>query len=93
MYSPHNNYFLWGPAADLSPSVVIAVALDDALLRENFESVSKARVYNCEYCMGWRTNLPIYVARGPRHTPAELWPEMRRIGLPTRKLLMLDRGL
>ena len=90
VFSPHNNYYLWGPAADLRPSVVIAVALDTELLRESFESVVESGVYGCEYCMAWRTNLPIYLARGPRLTLAELWPEMRRIGLPTRKLLMLD---
>jgi hypothetical protein len=91
VYSPHNNYFLWGPAPNLRPSVVIAVALDDELLRESFESVTEAGLYICEYCMAWRTNLPIYLARGPRHSLLELWPKMRRMGLPTRKVLMLAR--
>jgi hypothetical protein len=90
VFSPHNNYYLWAPAADLRPSVVIVVAIDDGLLRRSFESVSEAAVYDCQHCMAWRTNLPIYVARGPRLTLAELWPQLRRIGLPTRKLLMLD---
>lgn len=91
VYSPHNNYFLWGPAPNLRPAVVIAVALDDELLRESFESVTEAGLYICDYCMAWRTNLPIYVARGPRHSLLELWPKLRRIGLPTRKVLMLAR--
>ena len=40
--------------------------------------------------MGWRNDLPIYVASSPRRTLGALWPEMRRFGLPTRKLLMLQ---
>jgi len=40
--------------------------------------------------MGWRQDMPIYVARGPTSPMAELWPSLRRIGLPGRKLRLLD---
>jgi hypothetical protein len=41
--------------------------------------------------MGWRTDLEIQVARRPRATLRELWPRLRRYGLPTRKWLMLGK--
>ena len=87
--SPHNSYHDWGPEPDLATPIVIAIALDEEMLRGEFGRIERAATYDCPYCMGWRDDLPIYVARSPRRSLAELWPEIRRIGLPTRKLLML----
>ncbi len=89
VFSPHNNYYLWGPEPGFSPPTVIAIALDENMLQREFRELKKAAIYRCEYCMGWRDHLPIYIAKSPRRPLLELWPEMRRIGLPTRKLLML----
>ncbi len=89
VFSPHNNYYLWPPEPGLQPPVVIAIGLDDALLHREFRELEEAAVFRCEYCMGWRDELPITIARFPRRTLAEMWPEMKRIGLPTRKFLML----
>jgi hypothetical protein len=73
--------------------VIIAIGLDETLLRREFDQLSEAAVYHCPYCMGWRDEVPIYVARSPRRPLAEIWPEMKRFGLPTRKVLMLgDNG-
>jgi hypothetical protein len=90
VFSPHNNYYLWAPEPDLSPPTVIAVALGEDLLRREFLEVERATVFRCAYCMGWRDELPIYVARSPRRSLLELWPEIKRFGLPTRKVLMLE---
>ena len=87
--SPHNSYYLWKPEPGLSPSLVIAIGLDEGLLRREFREVEAAAFYRCTYCMGWRDNLPIYVARSPRRPLLELWPELKRFGLPTRKLILL----
>ena len=90
VYSPHNNYYLWGPDPAANPGTVIAIGLDEALLRRSYDTLELAAVYDCPLCMGWRTNLPLYVARRPHQRLGELWPRMRRYGLPTRKLLMLE---
>jgi hypothetical protein len=90
VFSPHNNYFLWPPEPDLRADTVIAIAVDEAMLRREFGALEQASVYECDYCMGWRDDLPIWIARSPRRTLRELWPELRRFGLPTRKLLMLQ---
>lgn len=92
VFSPHNSYYLWGPEPGAAPAVVIAMALDERVLREAYDEVEEAAVYHCRDCMGWRDNLSIWVARRPRGTLGELWPRIRRIGLPTRKLLMLEAG-
>jgi hypothetical protein len=90
VFSPHNGYFLWKPEPGLSPATVIAVGLDEELLRREFRDVETATVYRCAYCMGWRDDLSIHVARSPRRSLLELWPEIKRFGLPTRKLMLLD---
>jgi hypothetical protein len=90
VFSPHNNYYLWPPEPELAPPVVIAIALDEDMLQREFGALERATVYHCRYCMGWRDELPIYVARSPRRPLRELWPELKRFGLPTRKVLMLE---
>jgi len=89
VFSPHNSYYLWKPEPGLSPSLVIAIGLDEGLLRKEFGEVELAALYRCAYCMGWRDDLPIYVARSPRRPLLELWPGLKRFGLPTRKLILL----
>jgi hypothetical protein len=91
-YSPHNSYFLWGRDADLSPRLVIAVGVGEEQLRAAFGDVEQVAVLRCVYCMGWRDNVPIRVARSPKRPLREVWPELRRYGLPARKLALLEAG-
>ncbi len=88
VYSPHANYLLWGPP-DGSPATVIAIGIDEAFLRANFERVIAAAVFRCAYCPPWQDELPIRVASSPKRSLAELWPELGRIGGMDRRRRLL----
>jgi hypothetical protein len=92
VYSPHNSYTAWGPGPDANPPVVIGIGIDEAWLERAFQSVEVVAFTDCAYCMGWRKHVPIQLARSPRRPLGELWPELRRIGLPGRKLRLLASG-
>ncbi|MCU0612000.1 MAG: glycosyltransferase family 39 protein [Candidatus Eisenbacteria bacterium] len=74
--SSHNNYFLWGPCPD-STEVVITVLDPGDDLPELFEEVSLGAVTDCEFCMDYEDNQPIYVAKGPRFSIKEKWALMK----------------
>jgi hypothetical protein len=79
VYSPHTNYFVWGPPAK-SPDRVIAIGIDASLLRAHFGSVKVAAVFECTYCPWWQDQLPIRIASAPKRSFSELWLELGRIG-------------
>lgn len=92
VYSPHANFYLWGPPEG-SPPAVIAVGIDETLLRAHFEQVRVASVFHCAYCPAWQDDLPIHVATGPRKPFAHLWRELGRVGGMDRhrRLLRAER--
>jgi 4-amino-4-deoxy-L-arabinose transferase-like glycosyltransferase len=88
VYSPHASYFLWGPP-DGSPDTVIAIGIDEAFLRANFERVIAAAVFRCVHCPPWQDELPIRVASAPRRSISDLWMELGRIGGMDRRRRLL----
>jgi hypothetical protein len=74
--STHNNYFLWGPGKD-PIEVVVALLVPPERLQQGFEDVRQAGLAECEYCMGYESRVPIYVARGPRVDLREVWPQLK----------------
>ena len=91
VYSPHNTYYLWGPPAR-EPAVVITVGFEPEQLTGYFDSVEVVARAACRYCMGWRQDLPIGLARTPLRTLGEMWPELRRYGYPIRKRYLLQQA-
>ena len=79
VYSPHTNYFLWGPP-DGAPDPVIAIGIDEGFLRTHFEQVSVAAIFRCAYCPWWQDRLPIHLASHARRPFPEIWSELGRIG-------------
>jgi len=71
--SAHNTYHMWSRelAPRLANSVVIAIGWDVEALEATFEDVQRVATYTCEYCMSWRNDMAIHVARQPKLTPAE----------------------
>jgi hypothetical protein len=68
----HNSYWFWGyPTAGLRTVIVLRGTMED--LRKNCDEVTLAAVHACRYCMPYENEMPIYVCRGLRVTPAELW--------------------
>ncbi|HSF19428.1 MAG TPA: glycosyltransferase family 39 protein [Vicinamibacteria bacterium] len=72
--SPHNSYFLWGreSAKRLSRGVAITLGYDADDLRDIYRTVERVAVYDCDFCMPWRDQMGIYVARGPKLAPEEV---------------------
>jgi hypothetical protein len=78
VYSPMTGYFLWGPP-EREPSTVVAIGVDEAFIRANFDDVRVAATFRCTYCPPVVDQLPILVATGSRRPFAELWPEIGRL--------------
>jgi len=74
--SGHNNYFLWGPCPD-STRVIITVLDSGDDLAELFDEVNVGAVTDCEFCMDYEDNQPIFVAKGPRFRMSDLWPQVK----------------
>ena len=75
--SNHNNYWYWA-AGSLDMDVLAAVDAYPRDLERLFTEVRLAGVHRCTYCMSWRDQMPIYVARGRRGSLAALWPSLRK---------------
>ena len=77
--SGHNSYYLWGPG-DCTGEVVISIGsrLDD--LVELFEQVEEAAVIQCDYCMPYENNLPVYICRGLKIPIKEAWRLSKAFG-------------
>jgi 4-amino-4-deoxy-L-arabinose transferase-like glycosyltransferase len=91
VYSPHNSYYLWGPP-ETEPGLVIAVGFEPEQLAAYFDRVEVVARAACRYCMGWRQEMPIALARAPRRPLREAWPELRRYGYPVRKHYLLRKA-
>jgi 4-amino-4-deoxy-L-arabinose transferase-like glycosyltransferase len=74
--SGHNNYWLWGPRG-YSGQVMIVVggSAEDHL--GVFERVERAGTTDCEYCMPYEDDQPIFVCRGLRIPLDEIWPRLK----------------
>lgn len=65
VYSTHNNYYLWGPPREPFEAAIV-IGDDERHLGELFEHVELAAVHDCDYCMRWRDEMPIWVVRRVR---------------------------
>jgi hypothetical protein len=71
--STQNTWFFW------SRDVLARVPFDVAIgigsregLAQVYAEVEQVALHDCDYCIGWRDHMPIYVARRPVLTRAEL---------------------
>jgi hypothetical protein len=53
------------------------VDADPDVLRTLFVQVWEAGRVRCDYCMSWRSDLPIFVARGQKVPLSAVWPRYR----------------
>src|SRR5919199_1770841 len=74
--SGHNNYYIWGPG-DCTGEVIISVGVPRSRLETMFDDIEQADTTNCEYCMPDEDNLPVYVARNPKMSLQEAWPQVK----------------
>lgn len=74
--SGHNNYFLWGPGT-CTGEVVLVLGDDRETLEGLFASVELAGVVDCQDCMPYEDELPVWVARGLQGSMSELWERVK----------------
>ncbi len=75
--SGHNNYYLWGPG-NCTGEVILYLGdanIDD--LKQGFVEVKQVAVTQCEYCMPYENNLPIFLCRGIRIPIEQTWPQTK----------------
>jgi hypothetical protein len=74
--STHNSYWFWGyPKEGLKTVIVLGGKAEDH--RKSCDEVTLAAAHTCRYCMPYENNMPIYVCRGLRVSPAEIWKNER----------------
>ncbi|MEN8181274.1 MAG: hypothetical protein ABFS46_01930 [Myxococcota bacterium] len=91
VHSYMTGWYLWGPPPG-APKTVIAIGVDERFLRDNFEEVRVATIFRCSYCPPVVNELPIHVARRPRRSIAELWPEIGELEDRRSRMLGAQRG-
>jgi hypothetical protein len=78
--SHQNTYHLWGREMlrSLEGGVLISLGFGEDDLGHIYESVVQVAVHDCDYCMTWRDEMPIFIARGLKISSEELpdaWEE------------------
>ncbi|UCF66727.1 MAG: glycosyltransferase family 39 protein [Acidobacteriota bacterium] len=76
VHASQNNYFLWGPPDD-SVEAGVVVGFRQQTLEQLFERVELFRVHDCEWCMPWRDESPIWIVRGQKVSFREVWPRFK----------------
>jgi hypothetical protein len=71
-----NTYWHWS-VGRTNTDVLIAVDANPNGLRELFSEVWEAGRIRCDYCMSWRNDIPIYVARGAIRPVDSVWARVR----------------
>ena len=78
--SGHNTYYFWGPG-DSAWNVVVAVGFPDRRQLDGmFDSVELVGIGPDPFQQLRQDPMvrrSIYICRGPRHAPTELWPQLR----------------
>lgn len=74
--SGQNTYWHWS-VGRTNTDVLIAVDPDPDVLRRLFAEVWEAGRVRCDYCMSWRDDLPIFVARGQKVPIESVWAGAR----------------
>ena len=75
--SGHNNYYIWGPDGCSGETVILLGAGDLKDLQQVFSDVQEVSRTQCEYCMPYENDLPIYVGHGLKAPLKQLWPGVK----------------
>jgi 4-amino-4-deoxy-L-arabinose transferase-like glycosyltransferase len=75
--SGHNEFYLYGTRG-ASGQVVLAVDVDETLLRTEFRRIERAAVYHDEYVLPDFNDFPIFVCTQPIRPLAVWWPAAKR---------------
>lgn len=84
--APHNAYWFWREDA-AGRDVALAVAIPPDVLSRYFARTRELGAFRCEYCTGFRPDLPIVLAGGPVRPLVRLLTEWRHFGIEAAPLL------
>ena len=71
-----NTYWHWSEG-HVNTDVLIAVGARPGDLEKVFRDVRRVDTVRCDYCMSWRSHMPIYVAKGPIVPLDSVWSRTR----------------
>ena len=74
--STHNNYWQWGYGND-DAEIYILLGGERKEYLNHFSRVEQAALVECDYCMPYENNLPVYVCRNKKINISELWGSMK----------------
>ena len=75
--SGHNSYWLWGPR-DCDGATWIVIGDDRETLETIFESVTLADTFQCDLCMPYEDDNPIWIGRHLRMPASALWIKAKK---------------
>jgi len=74
--SAHNNYWLW-PPDDWDGQILIVKGGSVETLSRYYKDVEQVATFDCEFCMPYEDNAPIFVCRDPLMTVEEAWERLK----------------
>jgi hypothetical protein len=77
VYAGQNSYSHWGPPPGSVDVAIITGPFSVEMVQQLFDVVMLAGVHDCEWCMPWRDQTPIWIARGPKVPLRDVWPMLR----------------
>jgi hypothetical protein len=76
--SGHNAYWMWGPPPGCQDATWIVIGDDRETLETIFESVTLAARFDCDLCMPYEDDNPIWVCRRLKMPLEALWPQVKK---------------
>ncbi len=77
VYAAQNSYSHWGPPPDAANVAIVMGPFSAETVDRLFSEVAVVRVHDCEWCMRWRDEVPIWIARKPRVALRDVWVMLR----------------
>jgi hypothetical protein len=74
--SSHNNYWLWG-YGDESTETTIILGGEEEEYTDFFARVEQAAIIECDYCMPYENNLPVFICRDRTIGMSKLWESIK----------------
>jgi hypothetical protein len=76
VYGMQNSRWHWGPPPDASTAAIF-VGFRRETVEALFEEVEQAGFHDCDWCMAWRDETPLWLGRRMKVAWSEVWPEFR----------------
>ncbi len=76
--SDHNSYYFWGYGKTSCEKIMVVGDIWPYKIADYYRKVDKIADIHCsEYSMGWRINVPVFIASDPVESIAAIWPKIK----------------